>query len=97
LAGTDRNLNDTTIRYKRSPQRTWIGDVPDFKYGYGICAELSERTVDIDHISFGPTFFFFINGEVTEMTEGAEAKQLCQRLGQVPNGQKISHDASQKF
>ena len=49
----------------------------DSDYSWGV------YTTDI---SFGRTFFLFVNGRVVQMQEGSAGERLCARLGRMPEG-----------
>ena len=75
----------TTLNFKDGPTKTWVGNAPDFRFGYGVCVDVVERGVYAT-ANFGPTFFFFENGRVVLAREGSDGERLCARLGRIPEG-----------
>jgi len=83
-----RDPLSATLTIKSGPEKTWVGDAPSFRYGYGICVKISERGVYSAYSDFGPTFFLLVNSEIIQMREGSEGERLCTRLGRNPEGEK---------
>jgi hypothetical protein len=79
-----RDPRGATLTIKAGPEKTWIGDAPDFQFGYGVCVTIVERGVYSAFTDFGPTFFFLVDGKVTQMREGSDGERLCTRLGRNP-------------
>ncbi|TAL01227.1 MAG: hypothetical protein EPO08_11065 [Rhodospirillaceae bacterium] len=85
-----RDPQNATLTIKTGPKKTWVGDAPNFQYGYGVCIEIVERGVYTAYTNFGPTFVLLFNGNVAQMREGANGERLCARLGRAPPGESAN-------
>jgi hypothetical protein len=86
MEGLLQDPRSATLTVQGGPTKTWIGTAPSFQYGWGVCVEVKERGVYTTDISFGRTFFLFVNGRVVQMQEGSAGERLCARLGRMPEG-----------
>ena len=81
-----RDPRSATLTIKSGPKKTWVGDAPNFQYGYGVCVLIVEPGVYTAYTDFGPTFFMLFNSAVTQMREGSDGERVCARLGRTPEG-----------
>jgi hypothetical protein len=81
-----RDPLNATLTIKTGPEKTWVGEAPNFLYGYGVCVTITEASVYSAFADFGPTFFLLVDNKVVQMREGSEGERLCTRLGRNPEG-----------
>ncbi len=86
MEGVLRDPRSATLTVTTEPTKTWVGDAPNFQYGYGVCVEIVERGVYSANTNFGPTFFLLSEGKILLMKEGNDGERLCARLGRIPEG-----------
>lgn len=86
MEGLLQDPRSATLTVQGGPTKTWMGETPNFQFGYGVCVEVKERGVYVTDTSFGRTFFLFVNGRVVQMREGSDGERLCARLGRMPDG-----------
>jgi hypothetical protein len=87
MAKSLKNPTTATYTYHGAPAKTWVGLAPSFRYGYGVCADITERDL-VAKLDFGPYFFLFHDGRIIDSFEGAQAELLCARIGREPGKAK---------
>ena len=83
--------SNTKLIFQGEPQKVWIGAMPNFQYGYGVCAQVSRPAVTIHDIALAPTFFFLARNAAIQVAEGQDADALCSRLGEIPDGKPLAN------
>lgn len=90
MEGLLQDPRSAALTVQGGPTKTWMGEAPNFQFGWGVCVEVKERGVYATDTSFGRTFFLFVNDRVVQMREGSDGERLCARLGRMPEGVNAS-------